>query len=337
MLPLAVLAATAAAASGTVHLTGTAYEFNNTKVVLGGAQIRVAEDPTLGATVKPDGTYDLKVPAGRRITPYINAAGHHTIYLQTFTTTKGDNLEHVNFQTPSDAIYSALATLLQVPLGADGNPQQCAVVSTFSTRNVRALDYQHFTGYGAHGVAGATASASPALPAPIYFNKDVIPDRTQVKSSPDGGVIWPVVPSGTYTFTAKAPATRFAPFTATCAPGRIVNANPPWGLHELGLPNPTTYTSGWNGTHAKTFMLAKVPKGSKITLTYGGTTKTIAARTTKPAFDLRPRLPRTLKAGRALTIDITANAYDGIRLTLRLRSHRAPTVTTTALPLGGSA
>src|SRR4051812_30418150 len=109
MLPLALLAATtAAAATGPVHLTGTAYEFNKVEVKLAGAQVRVAEDPTLGTTTRADGTYDLKVPAGRRITPYINAAGHHTIYLQTFTTRAGDDLANVNFQTPSDAVYSAL-------------------------------------------------------------------------------------------------------------------------------------------------------------------------------------------------------------------------------------
>lgn len=322
MLPLAVLAATAAAATGTVHLTGTAYEFNNTKVVLGGAQIRVAEDPTLGATVRPDGTYDLAVPAGRRITPYINAAGHHTIYLQTFTTVKGYNLEHVNFQTPSDAIYSALAALLQVPLGPDGNPQQCAVVSTFSTRNVRALDYRHFTGYGAHGVAGATATASPALPAPIYFNKDVIPDRSQPTSSPDGGVIWPVVPAGTYTFTAHSATTRFASFTATCAPGRIVNANPPWGLHELGLRNPSTFSS-------KTYTLTKLPKGARVAITFRGRKTAYSVKATKLKVAVARRLSSTL------TIDVTAGVYDGVRFTIRPRPHGAPAVTRTTLPLGG--
>jgi hypothetical protein len=322
MLPFAVLAATVAAASGTVHLTGTAYEFNNTKVVLGGAQIRVAEDPTLGATVKPDGTYDLAVPAGRRITPYINAAGHHTIYLQTFTTVKGYNLEHVNFQTPSDAIYGALAALLQVPVGADGNPQQCAVVSTFSTRNVRALDYQDFTGYGAHGVAGATASAAPALPAPVYFNRDVIPDRSQPKSSADGGVIWPVVGAGTYTFTAHAPRTRFASFTATCAPGRIVNANPPWGLHELGLPNPTRF-------NAKTYTLTKLPKGARIAVTSGRITATTKVNASRLV------LAAVRHIGRTMTIDVTAGAYDGLRLTFTPRAGRTPAVTKTTLPLGG--
>jgi hypothetical protein len=61
------------------------------------------------------------------------------------------------------ATYGALAALPQVPLDADGDgdAQQCAVVSTFSTRDVRALDVQDFTGDGAHGVAGPTVTAQP--------------------------------------------------------------------------------------------------------------------------------------------------------------------------------
>ena len=31
----------------------------------------------------------------------------------------------------------------------------------------------------------------------------------------------------------ESPSTRFASFLATCEPGRIVNANPPWGAYEL--------------------------------------------------------------------------------------------------------
>ena len=51
-----------AAATRSVHMRGTAYEFNNVHVLLGGATIHVAEYPTLKAVVKPDGTYDLRVP-----------------------------------------------------------------------------------------------------------------------------------------------------------------------------------------------------------------------------------------------------------------------------------
>lgn len=45
--------------------------------------------------------------------------------------------------------------------------------------------------------------------------------------------MWPNVPEGVYTITASHPTKRMASFRATCASGRIINANPPWGLYEL--------------------------------------------------------------------------------------------------------
>jgi hypothetical protein len=320
-VPSSVLAALAIAAAAapvagakTVHLTGTAYEFNNTKVRLAGAQVRVAENPTLGATVRKDGSYDLKVPDRRKVTPYINAAGHHTIHLQTFTT-DGQDLANVNFQVPSDAIYGALAALLKVPVDASGNPAQCAIVSTFSTRDVRTLAFDDFTAYGAHGVAGATATAAPALPAPVYFNKDVIPDTSQPRSSKDGGVIWPVVPTGTYAIAAHHPSARFATFVATCKPGRIVNANPPWGLHQLGRSNPTKLAVRGGVLHAR-----GLPKGSTITL--GSRTLLKASTRSTKTIPLRT-------TARTYTITATAPTYDGVAL--RVAGGRA---TSLCVPLG---
>jgi len=233
-LAVGVLAAAAlpSSAGAAVHLSGTAYEFNNTDVRLAGATIRVAERPRLRATTRADGTYRLRVPARGRVTPYIEMPGYHTIHLQTFRM-RGRSLRRVNFQTPTDAVYRALAALLEVPLTPSGDIEQCAIVSTFSTRAVRDLSFDAFTAFGAHGVAGATASATPPLPPPIYFNDHVIPDRDQERSSIDGGVIWTGVPTGVYRIRAHHPDTRFASFTATCRPGRVVNANPPWGLYEL--------------------------------------------------------------------------------------------------------
>ena len=225
-------AALTSAAPRTVHLRGTAYEFNNTRHRLGNATIRVAELPRIKVKTRANGTYDLVVPNRAKVTPYIQAAGFHTIYLQTFTTA-GANLANVNFQTPSQAIYRALAGLLNVPLDRAGNLKRCAIVSTFSTRNVRNLSFSQFIAYGAHGIAGATASGRPRLPKPVYFNENVVPDRTQRASSKDGGVIWTGVPAGVYTVAAHHPTSRFASFVATCKPGRVVNANPPWGLYEL--------------------------------------------------------------------------------------------------------
>jgi hypothetical protein len=214
-----------------IHVSGTVYTFDN-QTPIAGATVRVAELPALSAQSGLDGRYDLLVPDGTKFTPYADAPGHHRIYLQTYVS-QGKDLQRVNFQVPSDGAYDALAAILNVPRDANDQLISCAVVSTFSTINVRNLTFDDFVAYGAHGVAGATASASPALPNPVYFNASVIPDSSRTESSIDGGVVWPVVPAGVYRFEAHHPTTRFAPFRATCEPGRVVNANPPQGLYEL--------------------------------------------------------------------------------------------------------
>jgi hypothetical protein len=326
-----VIALAPDAPAAPVHIRGTAYEFNNTRVRLAGATIRVAERPRLRATVRPDGSYDLAVPDRARVTPYIVAAGYHTIYLQTFRT-DGENLERVNFQTPTDTVYRALATLLDVPLDARGELRQCAIVSTFSTRNVRDLSFEQFIGYGAHGVAGATAFATPALPAPIYFNENVLPDRTQPRSSVDGGVLWTGVPTGVYTIRARHPSTRFASFVATCRPGRVVNANPPWGLHELGRPNLATASARWSGGRLTRLRLAKLPAGAVVRVE-GRTFRRL--RGTR--FDVLAALGRpapTLREGQTLTLRVTAHGYDGKVFGWRVRRAEPPTAMIRCVPLG---
>lgn len=231
LLCLAALAPATASAAGKVHITGTAYAFDN-QMPIAGATIRVAELRGAKATTAADGTYDLVVPDGARVTPFIEAANFHGIYLQTFVTT-GTGIQRVNFQVPSIGIYHALAALLGVQLNADDNPSRCVVVSTFSTVKVRDLSFDDFVAYGAHGVAGATAGASPSLLDPIYFNSSVIPDVSLTESSVDGGVIWLNIPGGVYRFTADHPTARFSSFVATCRAGRLVNANPPQGLYQL--------------------------------------------------------------------------------------------------------
>jgi hypothetical protein len=166
------------------------------------------------------------------VTPFIEADGYHGIFLQTFTT-HHRNLKKANFQIPTDRTYTALATLLHVELDSNGDPRRCAIVSTVSTKAIRDLSFREFVAYGAHGVRGATVQASPTLGSPIYFNDNVIPDGSLTDTSTDGGVIWTEVPRGRYRVRAKHPSKRFAGFLATCRNGRVVNANPPWGLHEL--------------------------------------------------------------------------------------------------------
>jgi hypothetical protein len=347
---LAIVVAALAAAGvvgakgGTVHLRGTAYEFNNTKVLLGGATIRVAEDPRLRATTRRDGTYDLAVPDRAAVTPYIVAAGHHTIYLQTFRT-DGEDLDRVNFQMPTDGVYRALAALLAVPLDANGEPRDCAIVSTFSTRNVRDLSFRGFTAYGAHGVPGATASGTPALPPATYFNEQVVPDPAQQRSSVDGGVVWTRVPAGTYTIRAQHPSTHFASFVATCAPGRIVNANPPWGLHELGKAQPATVSARWAGVRLRALRVAKLPPASVVRLRCTGrgcpfrARRVVAKRRGHRSLDLLAALgapAQRLRPGQTLEVLVSTHAYDGKLVRWRLRSALAPRAVTWCVPLGST-
>jgi hypothetical protein len=342
-LPVASALGRGAGAPRTVHLRGTAYEFNNVGTLLSGATIHVAGYPKLTATVRANGTYDLVVPDHAKVTPYIVDPGYHTIYLQTFTT-DGEDLANVNFQTPSDVVYRILVGLLQVPTDAHGDPIACAIVSTFSTRNVRDLSFAGFTAYGAHGVAGATASASPALPAPTYFNAQVTPDRTQKVSSADGGVLWTRVPSGVYTITAHDPHARFASFVATCRPGRIINANPPWGLHELGLPNPVRFSDTWSlsrsGATLRALSLRSLPPAAVVRATCTGRGCPLVTRTFTPAgatFDLRHSLGArapAFRSGQTLTVTVTAHRYNGALLRWVIGRGRVSSPAPLCIPLG---
>ncbi|GIK78681.1 MAG: hypothetical protein EDQ89_05045 [Acidobacteria bacterium] len=234
---LAALAAPAGAGAGTadtVTISGRAYTFNHMSDYIEGATIKVREIPGLGATTDASGDYTLEVPDDSNVTPYIDPPdGWNEIDLQTFHT-RGEDIENANFQTPADLEYNALAAILSVPIDeATGRPAQCVIVTTASARNVRGVDYETFHERTPHGVPGATSEELPALEGPVYFNEHVIPDRTKTETSEDGGIIWSVVPAGTYRIVTTSPSTRFASFLATCRDGRIVNANPPWGAYEL--------------------------------------------------------------------------------------------------------
>jgi hypothetical protein len=218
-------------ASHRVLIKGTAYSFDN-QAPIAGATIEARGAPGAVTTSDSRGHYRLDVPAGRKVTPFIQAEGYHGIFLQTFTTHRR-TLRKVNFQVPTERTYFALAALLHVKLDPNGNLRHCAIVSTVSTKAISDLSFREFVAYGAHGVPGATAATSPGLPGPIYFNDNVIPDPSLTETSTDGGVIWTEVPSGTYRVSAQHPTKRFSSFVATCRKGRVVNANPPWGLNEI--------------------------------------------------------------------------------------------------------
>ena len=224
-------------AEETVTISGRAYAFNHMDTYLEGATIRVREDASLTAVTDANGDYELELPTDTTVTPYIDPpVGYNEIDLQTFHTRFRD-IRNANFQTPADAEYNGLAGLLSalydIEFRPDGRPEQCVIVTTSSARNVRGVDYQTFWDRTPHGVAGATSIGEPELPQPTYFNEFVIPDPNQPSSSEDGGIIWPEVEAGRYRVMTDAPDADFASFLASCEPGRIVNANPPWGAYEL--------------------------------------------------------------------------------------------------------
>jgi hypothetical protein len=111
---------------------------------------------------------------------------------------------------------------------------KCGIVSTFFQKEGRSFgNFDDFHAFRPHGVEESTATLAPASGTQFYFNDDVLPDPAQTSSSRDGGVLWVNVENGVHEVTAQSETTRHSSFVATCAPGRLVNANPPWGLYEL--------------------------------------------------------------------------------------------------------
>lgn len=216
----------------TVTLSGTAYTFN-TRNPIPGAWVGIDELPHLSTTTAADGNWSLEVPSKVSVTPFIRAAGHAEMHVQTFHPRR-DPITDINFQTPTQPVYGALEALVTGYLGRSPFEGGCVIVTTVSDPKVVDMTFDEFIHFAPHGVAGATAYGVPALPQPIYFNDHVIPDPAQQTSSGDGGVLFPNVPPGVYEVHASHPDVEFDSFTATCVEGRLINANPPQGLH--GIP-----------------------------------------------------------------------------------------------------
>ncbi len=135
---------------------------------------------------------------------------------------------------PELGTYNLLAGFVQAEQNPDGTLSQCGIVSTFFQKEGRSFtDFDDFHDFRPHGVEGSTATTIPAAGRQLYFNESVLPDPLQQSSSRDGGVLWVDVETDVYEITADSDTTRHAGFVATCEPGRLVNANPPWGLYEL--------------------------------------------------------------------------------------------------------
>lgn len=230
----------------TVTLSGNVYAFifGGNESRLEGAVVGIEELPGLETVAGPNGAWSLEVPDNTTVTPFARFPDYYTTHIQTFHT-RGYDLRQVNFQMPEFRIYRLLAGVA----GAETDPEtelltKCGIVSTFFQKEGRSFsDFDDLHDFRPHGVVGSTASIDPEVRQPTYFNSNVYPDPMQPSSSRDGGVLWTNVPTGVYRVTGVNPTTRHAGFVATCEPGRLVNANPPWGLYELAgneETNPST-------------------------------------------------------------------------------------------------
>lgn len=324
------------AATAEVTISGKAYIFNHMDTAISGATIKVREFPKLSARTNAVGDYKLTVPDDSNITPYIltgegdltvrpragpESTKHYNwneIDLQTFHP-RGQNLVNVNFQTPADLEFNGLKALLAVPARADGRPEQCAIVTTASARDVRGVSYDTFWDRTPHGVPGATSVEFPAIDGPTYFNASVIPDPAQMSTSEDGGIVWAVVPTGTYRIVTTSPTTRFASFLATCRPGRVVNANPPWGAYEL---SPGEKPLGAGNVAASVTSAAVIKKGrrsraAKVRLSAGEAIKATVKLTV--AGRVLATRSRKLKPGPTLVQIPVGSGVTGKNLTVKAK------------------
>ncbi|MCC7537209.1 MAG: hypothetical protein IT379_13385, partial [Deltaproteobacteria bacterium] len=209
---------------GSVRLRGVVFGFASGEL-LEGARVSIAELPELATTSAADGTWELEVPDGARVTPVVELPRHPTMYLETFTT-DGVDLERVNFQLVPEGIYRAFGSIL----GEDIDPVRCQIASTVNVAAIGDLSFEQFRAYGPHGVAGATVETTPSIGSQtVYFTEQTLPDRTLTETTIDGGVVWANVAPGTYELRAVHPERTFRPSTVTCEPGRFINAGPPWG------------------------------------------------------------------------------------------------------------
>jgi hypothetical protein len=191
-----------------------------------GGSVSVLEMPEYTTTTVEDGYFIIEdLPVDQEITLVLEAEGFPTTHTKTFTLTDQD-IEEVTFQVPNLGLYEALAAVLEVEL----SDEKCQLVSTvtFLGGSLYLPD--------AHGEADATVAIDPPDPnadGPIYFNEDVIPDRSWEMTSSDGGIVFVNTEPGDYILTATKENVVFEEVKLKCRPGVLANASPPHALQVL--------------------------------------------------------------------------------------------------------
>jgi hypothetical protein len=154
-------------------------------------------------------------------------------------------------------------------------------------------------------------------------------------------VVWTGVPAGVDTITGHHPVSRFASFVAGCRPGRVINANPPWGLHELAPPNPARVAATWSVQGSRDLLHAlsarSLPAHAVVRIRCRGARCPLSARTFTPATTtvslLRGSAP-AFRAGQTLEVAVSAHAFNDVVLRWTIVAGRRPVANTLCVPLG---
>jgi hypothetical protein len=197
--------------------------------LLAGTKISVAEYPKLKTVSKADGSFSIKVPAKAKVTLVADAPDHVVTYSSTEVRSEKD--ARLNFYLPTHALARGLSALVTIPLNADQTaPKACVIglnVVNKSAANYKYTTPQQDAAAPSLGLPGAAVRISPSKGTwakPIYFDLGGIPGRTLTSTGLNGGLLFANVPAGTYKVSASKAGSKFEPFTATCKPGRLVNA-----------------------------------------------------------------------------------------------------------------
>jgi hypothetical protein len=216
-----------------ISMTGIAYQFQS-RAPLEGARVSLVELPDAVAFSDADGHWRLdELPADTPLTPRVEIAGHAVGHHQTFRLQ--GSVARVYLQVVPQTTYDLLVSIL----GDEGNtvdPDACQVVTTISEPGI--ADFDDWEGFLERGDAGLLANAdatiSPEGGTRLYFNEQVVPDPSVERSTLDGGVLWiNVPPDGPHTLQGTHAEHGFPDVEVTCAPGRFINASPPWGLTAI--------------------------------------------------------------------------------------------------------
>lgn len=214
----------------TRSISGLVYAFKS-RDFLEGATIGLHEHPERTTTTAADGTWSFEgLAVGETVTPWIELEGYREASHRSFTLDQDQ--ERVYFQAIPTAVYDLMFQAL-VNSGVEIDAEACHLASTVTDPHMKEIStWAEFDAFIPHGLAGATVSQIPGSEhAVIYFNEDVFPDPTMTETSIDGGVIVPNLGEGTHTLTAQdGGAHAFDTIRIQCAPGRFVNASPPWGI-----------------------------------------------------------------------------------------------------------